>query len=149
MSSDKYPWVKVNKRDYEKFSRRLGKSKKKILGSPLTMFLILVIGLPLLVYILMVLRDIFGHTIVVVIMLAAATAIFGTKAYQGIIKRCVRIVPKSRVRYRDEAGYIGGKTREAATGAEAVIAGIIFFVLGLVSLRLTVKFLVLMIEAFI
>jgi hypothetical protein len=149
MGSDKYPWGNVNKRDYEEFSQRLAKSKKKILGYPIIMFLVLLIGLPLLVYILVVLIDKFGPFIVLVIAFVCATIIFGTKAYRGIVRRRVRILPKSRVMYRDEAGYIGGRITEAATGAEALIAGIIFLILAFGCLWLAVKYFVIMIDLFI
>ena len=142
MGSDKYPWVKVNKRDYEEFSKRLAKSKKEILGSPFIIFLAVSLVVPLLLYALINLKDGIGYHLVLVILFVCGTIILGTKAYRGIIKRRVRII-----KYRNEAGSVGVRITETSSGAEALIAGIVFLVLGLCCFWLAVKYLVLIIEA--
>ncbi|MEN8241230.1 MAG: hypothetical protein ABFS17_04875 [Chloroflexota bacterium] len=134
------------KREYEQFSMRLANLKENVVVYPFIKFLVILIGTPLLISVIYALRNIFGNYILLVIVDLCGAVYFGTNAYQGIIKRHVRIIPKSRVSYRNEAGYVGGKIKEFVSGGEAIIVGIGFLGIGLIFLIWTVNYLIFFME---
>jgi quinol-cytochrome oxidoreductase complex cytochrome b subunit len=142
-----------SKREYEQFSERLENSNNDAVESGIKISLLMLIGFPFLgLLITLIVVRIAGSVgsfslIAVEVLFLSGMIFFSTKAYQGITKRQVRVIPPSRIKQRSEASYVGGKLNEYATGKDALIVGIVFLLLGLVCFRFAVKYLVLLMEA--
>jgi len=125
----------LKRQEYENFCEDLA-TKPGAIESGLMIFLTMLFIIPLVGFIgvtmIGVLCDFCLSNVLLFSGLVGASGLAMVQAYRGLVRRRVRIFPRSRV--RNEAAYIGGKTKEVVTGQEARVAGALFFGIGLAAL---------------
>ena len=127
------PGLKPSREGYERFAEDLEESPKHILEAGLQVFLGLLFFIPATVFLAVIVTGLFGELPLknwgIGGLLAGLGPFLIFQAYQGIVRRKVRILPRSKM--RSETAYVGDKISETLKGKRAIIAGWIFLVLGM------------------
>jgi hypothetical protein len=130
---------KPSRKEYKEFAKDLAKKTSSI-ESGLKVFLAMLFLMPASVLLFACAVGIFGAQVgglAQSILLLGATGVLMSQAYRGIVKREVRVLPRSRI--RNETAYVGGKMNERVRGRAAFTVGIFFLALGIASLTVAVR----------
>jgi hypothetical protein len=130
---------KPSREEYKKFEKDLAKKTSSI-ESGLKVFFAMLFLMPTSVLLFACAVGIFGAQVrgfAQSILLLGATGFLMPQAYRGIVKREVRVLPRSRI--QNETTYVGGKMSAIVRGRVAFAVGIVFLALGVGSLTLAIR----------